>query len=146
MHFYIMAVHWIKGNSECWWPWRRTFENLKLNFLKIDLDNHSSRDSQNGMECLFWLVFWGFQCFHKPKIASLQDKILILNEANKQLKIKCLLKPHAFLSWLLCPGSITNTISSLSLIPLCSGPFSSTIFLLSFYDTCSSSITSVPPY
>lgn len=75
-----------KDKLEYQWPLWETFEISKLNFLKTELDHNSSKPFRTEWyACFDWYLKTSHH-YLKLKIASLQNKILRLTEANKQLK------------------------------------------------------------
>lgn len=66
MQFFVLLfflTKWIdlsKSNLECQWPLLRTFEILKLTFLKAELDNHSCEIGKTEWNAYFE---WYFEAF-----------------------------------------------------------------------------------
>jgi len=71
-----------KGNLEYQWPLWETFEIPKFNSLKAKMDYSNSKVSRTEWNDDFDWYFEASQCYQKFKIASLQNKILRLTEAN----------------------------------------------------------------
>ena len=77
----------IKGNLEHQWPLGVTFEISISNFLKTKLNYNNSKNFQNGVVCCILIgILRVPNVVRSLKFASLQNNILRLTEANKQVK------------------------------------------------------------
>ena len=91
--FLTKWIDLVKGNLEHQWPLWGTFEIPKLVFLKTKdnlklgfMDNHNSKISQTEWNAYFDWYFEASKYYQEPILASLQNEISRLTEANKQLK------------------------------------------------------------
>ena len=105
-----------KSNLEHQWPLWGTFEIPKLTFLKAELDNHSSKISQIEWNAYFDWCFETSKCYQGPEIASLQNKILRLTQANKWLKKEKMASEASGSS------SLASLSQALPLAPSCLSP------------------------
>ena len=75
-----------KDKLEYQWPLWESFEIPNLNFLKTELDHNSSKPFRTEWyACFDWYLKTSHH-YPKLKIAFVQNKILRLTEANKQLR------------------------------------------------------------
>ena len=91
-----------KNNLEHPWPLWGTFELPKVTFLKTKVDSHSFEIAQTEWNTYFDGYFEASKHYQESNIASLQNEILRLTEANKQLQTKWLPNHLIPLPHLLC--------------------------------------------
>ena len=69
-------MNWSKAIKNINGHYWETFEILRLNFLKIKLDDNSSNISRTEWNAYFDWHFEASRCYQESKIASLQNRIL----------------------------------------------------------------------
>lgn len=86
MHILTKWTNLTKNNLKLQWPLWGTFDLPKLIFLRTKLEDHSSKIKQTEWDAYFNWYLEASKCIQDSKIASLQNTISKLTEANKQLE------------------------------------------------------------